>query len=218
MGFDGSVHLPVVTAGDYSGVLASSILAYKNHGRVELAPLLARCLARSVGTCLELLELPAGSRVLLVPVPASSSGWRRRGYDPLGLLLKQMAREKRLPANFVSTPVLAHQWKLPWHRVGGIVENWRGSQQKGLGRAARRRNVANSLCLARGPRRAELVAGLVGREVIIVDDVLTTGATLQEAARVLVLAGAKVQGAVVLAATLRSQSAPMGDAEGDVAK
>lgn len=51
-------------------------------------------------------------------------------------------------------------------------------------------------------------SGLAGRPCIIVDDVLTTGATLAEAARALHQAGAVVRGAVVLAATRAPDAAP----------
>ena len=63
--------------------------------------------------------------------------------------------------------------------------------QRGLARDERRRNVAGSLAARRG------AAG----EVVLVDDVVTTGATLQEAARALREAGCRVRGAVTVAAT-----------------
>lgn len=65
------------------------------------------------------------------------------------------------------------------------------ADQRGLARDERRRNVAGSL-------RATDAAGL---RVVIVDDVVTTGATLREAARALRAAGAEVVGAAVVAAT-----------------
>lgn len=68
------------------------------------------------------------------------------------------------------------------------------ADQRGLGVSARARNV-------RGAMRAG-VAG-AGAEAIIVDDVVTTGATLDEAARALRVAGFRVVAAVALAATPR---------------
>ena len=67
------------------------------------------------------------------------------------------------------------------------------ADQRGLGREARAQNVAGTL-------RARGVAGL---SVIVVDDVLTTGATLREAVRALTAGGARVIGAATVAATAR---------------
>ncbi|WP_419202533.1 ComF family protein [Paenarthrobacter nitroguajacolicus] len=71
-----------------------------------------------------------------------------------------------------------------------------GGGQKGLGRGERARRVRGSMTVRR--RGAE---ELRGRRCILVDDVLTTGATLAEASRAVTLAGGIVSGAVVLAAT-----------------
>jgi predicted amidophosphoribosyltransferase len=67
------------------------------------------------------------------------------------------------------------------------------ADQRGLDRAARRRNVENSL-------RARDVAGL---RIVVIDDVVTTGATLEEAARALRAGGAEVIGAATIASTAR---------------
>ena len=72
----------------------------------------------------------------------------------------------------------------------------RAGDQRGLSRSERAENV-------RGTLAARRVAGL---DVIVVDDVVTTGATLVEAARALREAGAAVVGAVTLAATPRRRS------------
>ena len=67
------------------------------------------------------------------------------------------------------------------------------ADQRGLDREARRRNVADSL-------RARHAAGL---RIVVIDDVVTTGATLEEAARALRAGGAEVIGAATIAATAR---------------
>ncbi len=72
------------------------------------------------------------------------------------------------------------------------------ADQRSLGRTARRRNVAGSL-------RARNAAAM---RVVIIDDVVTTGATLDEAARALRAAGAVVLGAATIAATPRLGRSP----------
>ncbi len=184
----GHALLPVVAVGDYRDVLASAILAFKNHGRTELAPPLGRALARGIASLTGQLPGIEGRKLLLVPVPSTGAGWRRRGYDPLALLLRALKRERRLPPGLAVAPLLAIRARPPWRR----------RHQKGLGRAARRANVHRSMRLRR--RGILSAADLNGEGVIVVDDVLTTGSTLSEAARALEEAGAVVHGALVLAA------------------
>ncbi|HYI51872.1 MAG TPA: phosphoribosyltransferase family protein [Microbacterium sp.] len=79
-------------------------------------------------------------------------------------------------------------------RVTRLLETARTTaDQRGLDRAARRLNVAGSL-------RAR---GAEGARVVVIDDVVTTGATLEEAVRALRAGGAEVIGAATIAATAR---------------
>jgi predicted amidophosphoribosyltransferase len=109
---------------------------------------------------------------LLVAVPASRSGLRRRGYDPVRLL----ARE----AGLALTPRLLVS-------VAGA-----GAPQKRLDRVQRQR-------ARQGTLRA--TADLTGRRVLLVDDVVTTGSTLLEAERAVSARGATVVAAACLAST-----------------
>lgn len=85
--------------------------------------------------------------------------------------------------------LLASQACLPTHRL--LRVEGRAVDQRGLGRSERARNIA-------GRMRAR---GVEGRSVLIIDDVVTTGATLREAARALEAARAIVVGAATVAST-----------------
>lgn len=126
-------------------------------------------LARPLGAALEALPVSA----LLVPVPSSAAAMRRRGFRPVELLARRAGWESRRLLCIARQP----------------------GDQRGLGRAQRRANVAGAFAA----RHA------AGREVVIIDDVLTTGATLDEAARALRAGGAHVAGAVTLAATTQRE-------------
>ena len=144
-----------------------------------------------------------------MPVPTTASAYVRRGFDPLGLLLVRLRREGRLPPRAVWAEALRPRRLRPAERLAAwarsVVRAGSGAQ-KGLGRRARRSHATGSLAVH---RRVRLRAGsetgrtaaaeLRGRRCIIVDDVLTTGATAREASRALEAAGAVVVGLVTLA-------------------
>ena len=98
----------------------------------------------------------------VVPVPLHAARLRRRGFNPATALARSLAREIGAP--------LAH---------AALARLRDTPTQTGLGRAARRANV----------RGAFRVRRLDAATVWLVDDVVTTGATLEECARVLRAAG-----------------------------
>ena len=159
-----------VTAGlPYAGTVQRVVLALKD-GRTPMAAVLAPLLAAALAAARTASVAPAG--IELAAVPSTRAAVRRRGYDPVLLVL---ARAGALPARVLRPPRA--------HRV-----------QKGLGRAERYENLAG-VHRARGP--------LHGRRFLLVDDVVTTGATLADAARAIREAGGDVVGAVAIAATPR---------------
>lgn len=161
---------PVVAAGRYTGLVAAAVLAAKTaHGQ----PLLAR-LAPALARVLR--AVPPG--VALVPVPASAASLRRRGFSPVQRLLALAAGEHEV------VPLLRCTRRLPSRSRSGA--------QKGRDRRGRAAAV-------RGAFAAKVTAPEPGTPVLIVDDVLTSGATLAECARVLRRAGYRVLGAAVLA-------------------
>ncbi|WP_344298556.1 ComF family protein [Sinomonas flava] len=197
---DGTVLLPAVAAGPYRNELSLALLDFKRHGsrtlERELAAGLARAVRAAVGT--------QGGAVWLVPVPTSTAAFLRRGFDPLALLGRRARREGRLPPGAVWVPAL-RQRRVPLHSaLLGAARSAAGfgdGSQKGLGKGQRRRRAAGSLearARVRVPGRKG-PARVRGRPCVLVDDVLTTGATLREAARALEAAGAVVLGAATLA-------------------
>ncbi|WP_106397615.1 ComF family protein [Actinocorallia populi] len=164
---------PVWAVGAYEGALRSLVLAHKEKGRTALSGPLGRALAGLVASRW------APGPVLLVPVPSARRTVRRRGRDATLLMAGAAAaalREAGWAARCV--PVLRQR--------RGVAE------QVGLGAAERRANLADGLRVARP---------VAGASVLLVDDVVTTGASLAEAGRALRAAGAVLEGAAVLART-----------------
>ncbi len=179
MDVDGSVLLPVVAAGAYRAELAQAVLSFKSHGQGQLAEVLSQGLARAIRAAAG--EAPG---LLLVPVPTSSSAYRRRGFSPVHVLLGRIGgtvpreraahrvHHRRCPPE--DRPA-RRQESRPGQQSADRLPGLRGAPggQKGLGRGDRAQRVRGSMRVRRGLFAPEVA----GRPCIIVDDVLTTGAT-----------------------------------------
>ncbi len=177
----GTVH----AAAPYRGPIRRAVITYKERGRRELVAPLAVLLAHAVDrTAVSSAALPNAARahwrppVHLVPVPSSRRARGERGFDHLRLL-----------ADTTAAAMDARTW--PLLSVARTVED-----TAGLGVRERRQNLAGAF-VARRRRAGE------PPEVMIVDDVITTGASVREAARALHAAGWRVAAVAVVAATPR---------------
>lgn len=205
---DGAAAPEVRAASRYEGMMPRALLALKNAGRTDLLPLLGEGLARSVYELLrahrEGLHAEYGSsapvEVLLVPAPSSAQSVRRRGYSPANLLVQEAARQlnRRLPASVRVRAVDVIGYAPRGRRGSGasiISDAISGAQneQKSLGAVGRAERMHGAL-------RVMEPALCAGRISIICDDVVTTGATASEMARVLQESGSRVLGVCAVAA------------------
>lgn len=181
------------------GSVRRAVSAHKDGGRRDLHPelvaLLAAALARALDEDPELRAARRSGRpVLVVPVPESSAAARRRGDDPVGEMAAAAVQRLGDP-RVVRLPALRHVRRV--------------ADQARLGRAARAANLAGALRVP--PAAVRVVAGSA---CLVVDDVVTTGATLAEAARALRAAGAVHVAAATVAATPRTGTRPSGARRG----
>lgn len=173
---------PVFSVTRYDGVAKAALLAHKEQGRLALARPLGQTLALS---CCAVLTTTgcAPASVELVPTPSPRRRVRERGHNPQMRITRACAtalRQAGVPA--CVRPVL---------RVASTV-----ADQAGLSADQRRTNLHHAFTATTRGRR------LTGT-VIVVDDIVTTGATALEATRALRVAGYDVAGVAVIAATVR---------------
>lgn len=162
-----------VCAVDYAFPWDHLIREFKFRGQIELAGMLAQRLAGAA-------QLRSEHRVhWVLPVPMTNQRLRERGYDQAWELAHRVAATLQLPA-----------------RADALVRTLDTVHQTELGRAARQRNLRAAFFVP-GPQRA----ALQHTRVALVDDVMTTGATLREAAAALRRAGVAEVEVWVLART-----------------
>jgi ComF family protein len=154
----------------YGPVAREALHAFKFDGRRALAVPLADVLAG-----LGLSALPGAAPDLLIPVPLHPRRERERGYNQSALLARR----------------LGYAWGVAV-APGALVRAVATAPQSELDAAARRRNVRRAFVV----RRPDLV---IGRHVLLVDDIFTTGATVGECARALNRAGAAAVGVLTVA-------------------
>ncbi|HLM06961.1 MAG TPA: ComF family protein [Blastococcus sp.] len=176
---------PTVAAGAYSGPVRPAVIAFKERGRAELARPLGTALALAVAAVTAAVPAPRAP-VLLVPVPSSPAALRARGRDHVRELTARAVAELR------AAGVPAAQARL-LRRRGRVRDS------AGLTAAQRRANLAGTF----------LRSGAVppGALLVVVDDVVTSGATVTEAAATLAADRARGDApvlAAVVAATPRT--------------
>ncbi|RMC87388.1 ComF family protein [Clavibacter michiganensis subsp. insidiosus] len=180
--------VPVGCGSAYAPPWPALLSGLKEDGRTDAARAMAATLIRAVRTAVAAAERESGPAtaapawpldVIPVPVPAPAASLRRRGYAPVEVLL---ARAGIVPLRAPGLPGL---------RRHPLRFTRRPTDQAGLGVAARASNLDG--CLA---ARIDLA----GRRILVVDDVLTTGATLRETCRAVRAAGGEVVACAVLTA------------------
>jgi predicted amidophosphoribosyltransferase len=189
-----------VAVGEYDGPLKLLVNAHKERGQFALARPLGDLLAISV---LALGGPPSSdcssgrqpARVVLVPVPSRPAVVRRRGHDPLlRITLRAAGRLRGVGVQASAVRLL--------RSVAAAAD------QAGLGAADRALNLAGTMsCPQR--RATRFMATAPEPSVVVVDDVITTGATVREAQRALEAAGIAVAGIATVAATRRTSPRPL---------
>jgi ComF family protein len=169
--------------GSYKGGLRELIHLLKYERVRPAANVLGRMLAEAIAD----LEPSFGERpVLVVPVPLHRTKLRRRGFHQSELIARAALKLKPAGGRLVLDATL--------------LERGRETQsQSGLTRHQRRENIRGAFVIAQSDQLAD-------REVLLVDDVFTTGTTVSECARVLRRAGASRVWVATVARTLKADA------------
>lgn len=152
-----------LTCAEYGPEVRDLLFAFKYHGRSDLAETMGEMAADRWEAAGE-EEVPD----LVVPIPLHPKKRRKRGYNQAGLFAKAFARREGFA--YCEDVLERTRETIP---LRGLSPNERKTELEGAFRVA--------------PGREEAVRG---RMILAVDDIYTTGATMDEAARVLLKAGA----------------------------
>lgn len=132
----------------------------------------ARAAANSMAIIMS-QQIESSRNMLIVPVPTATSRVRQRGYDQAVLLAKELARQTGM--KYVSCLSRTSQ-----------------AHQVGAGRSQRIKQLAGAFRVTKSDQ-------ISGAHILLIDDVITTGATLESAALILKKAGAKRVDALIFA-------------------
>ena len=161
---------------DYRDNVRRSLLKYKFYGRRSYAAAYGRLLA------MKLMREARTDVDLITWIPISQKRLKKRGFDQVELLANKTSQELQIPA-------MALLWK----------KRDNPQQSRIVGNAQRRANVL-------GAYEAINHDAIRGKKILLLDDILTTGATAGECARILLEAGAEeVHFAAVAAANKKNQ-------------
>lgn len=165
----------------YDATVLEAIHLFKYRGRIGLGETLGALLADGAG---RLWDMALFTQI--IPVPLHLRRLRERGFNQAVILARQVAKRYGIPLDL------------------GSLRRERGTPpQVGLGRALRAANVRGAFTV----RRPEAIRG---QRILLIDDVYTTGSTLQECAAVLMKARAETVAVLTLARALPGHGAQNG--------
>lgn len=153
----------VRSAWRYEGCIEEIVKRYKYHGATSLSTWITREMLSVIP------QFPVFDWDYLIAVPSCTQRNRQRGYEPLSIVARKVARATALP---LGSNLLQRRKK---HSVA----------QASLTLDERLTNVSNAFFVSASGQRH-----IKGTRILLLDDVLTTGATISEAARCLTRAGA----------------------------
>jgi len=155
--------------GVYEGELRGLLHLLKYDGMTPIARRLGQRLAAQVAA----LNIPAAAPVLIVPVPLHPAKRRSRGFNQSELIARGMV-----------TGLRSIHASRRWRVTTRVLERRRATEsQSRLSPEGRRRNLRSAFFVRDAER-------LKGKQVLLVDDIYTTGATARACTRVLLRAGA----------------------------
>jgi predicted amidophosphoribosyltransferase len=175
---------PVYAAGWYGDEVRAVVLAHKERGALGLARPLGVALAAAVRG----VGVPAP--LLLVPVPSARRAVAQRGHDATARMARAAARELRGQG-------------VPARAVAVLRQLRPVADQSGLTAAERLVNLTGAM--EAGGSRLPLLGAA---PVVLVDDLMTTGASLTLAARAVAGVGGRVVGAAVVAGPRDPEASP----------
>jgi predicted amidophosphoribosyltransferase len=168
-------NLAVYSAITYSPIAKNILLAAKEQGVKSADQLVRNAVSVSIHELFK--KYPSCA---LVPIPSSASSNRRRGRDFINEIAISVARDLGVAV----LPLLEHQRKI--------------RDQSKLNVSNRHQNLAMALSI-----KPQFRGNYSGERVVILDDLVTTGATIGEANRALTRGGFKVQAAATACVALR---------------
>lgn len=167
------------SVGRYEETLLTAIHRFKYRGRTGIGKILGGIMADFAGT---IWDMQVFERI--VPVPLHRKKLRDRGFNQAVILARELAKRFEIPLDFMS--LRREVFKPP---------------QVGLHRKERSENVRGVFAV-RYPER------IAGRRILLVDDVYTTGSTLEECSRILIRAKAESVAVLTLARAVQNQDIP----------
>jgi ComF family protein len=178
-------HLPniyfdrLICFGPYLWPLNQWITELKYHAKFELALQLSQLLINMIKTQPEHFNF--ADNTLVISIPSHITRWQQRGYNQAHLIAQPLAKALNLP--YASDAVIKHKQQ---------------KAQVGQSGAQRRKNLSNSFTVFNEAKLTD--------HVILVDDVVTTGATTSEVAKLLKNYGVKTVTVLAVALSLPASS------------